>query len=229
MIGKTNAGTVRGIINVVCPNVSTVTMTQSGHAYSFTQTGTNLTFKLPNAGEWTIAATYNGITVTKPVTIVPGVVQTVTIGDSIVLYDHGVYATGFENGWTFDGPGRTGIEHDDHIQVDVFTSWKTGTSKGSIDLTGYRTLKATITGTLSGGTDPTEQIWFNVINGSGTVVAGKTERKGSEGVTRFDTTWVIDVSTINYTARFQLRAQTWSGGSNPRQAEINLYKIELLA
>ena len=223
MIGKTNSGIILGIINVTCPNPSTITVTNGN--LSFTGSGTYASFKLPRAGTWTITATYNGITVTKDVTITPGQVLATTIGDSVMLYDRGSYANGFASGWSVADYGT-------YVAISTNAGPVTSDSTGSVNLTGYRTVKARIEGGIGGTSDTHGQIWFSVINGSGTLIVTHTESYSPPewgGSETFDTTGALDVSEINYSVRFQLRAETWAGGSDSRHANISLYKIELLA
>ena len=226
MIGKTNSGVILGIINVNCPNVATVTLTQSGRAYRFTQTGSSTSFKLPVAGTWHISATSYGITQTADVTISPGQTRTVSMLTNLQLYNYGSYASGFASGWSQGDSG-------DHVELygNRGTS-RTATSNGSVNLTGYRTVNATIDGYFSIPSYCGGSIAFEIINGSGATILDKVESlsRGADSQTKTipTTTWTFDVSGINYSVRFRLRARVWSGGSENVQSRIRLYKIEAL-
>lgn len=224
MIGKTNAGSIVAFLNVSCPNSSSITI-QSGNIF-FSATGTNVSFKLPRIGDWTITASYNGITVTKTVTITAGQTLNETMMDNIYLYNAGVYATGFASGWSAGdygtyisvtgGPGGSGVSQ----------------SSGSVNLTGYRIVAIHVSGDIGGSSNTTEQAMAEIITEDGTQLLqiNKTysppEWGGSQA---FDETWGFDVSSINSNVKFRISGNTWAGGSDSRHATINLHSIQLIA
>lgn len=225
MIGKTNTGLILGIINVTCDNNCTVVLTQSGQAYSFTQSGTSMSFKLPNAGVWTITATFQGITQVKEVTLTPGQVLNVKVLDDFYLFDNGTYITGFASGWSSG-------DQTSYVSISSSAGPVYSKSTGSVDLTGYETINAKITGEISGTSHITGEIAFEIVTADNTVLASKSETFSTgefSGSKSYDTTWTFDVSSINQTVYFRLRAQTWAAGSDVRRARINLYRIQMLS
>lgn len=226
MIGKTNSGIILGIINVTCPNVSTVTLTQTGHAYSFTQTGTSMSFKLPNVGTWHITASYGGITLERDVVLAPGQVLPVTIMDDFYVYNRGVYAAGFASGWSYG-------EQSEYVYIIANAAINSAsTSTGLVDLTGYNTVKAEVTGNISCTQYTSGQVMFELLNSAGTQLQEKHVLYSPPewgGNFIFDRTWEFDVSSINEQVKFRMQAQTWAGGSDSRSINYYLHSIELLA
>lgn len=224
MIGKVNSGLILGILKISCPNNATVTI-QNGNL-SYTKTGTAVEFKLPRIGTWNITAAYNGITNTYPVVVNPGQTVNVTVLDSFYLYNAGTYITGFARGWT---KGETASS----VSINATASRNpTSTSNGSVNVTGYRTINAHITGDIGGPAATSGRITMEVISTDGTVLASNyiswsaPEWGGSQA---YDTVWVFDVSTINQPIQFRLRANTYAAGSESRHATITLHSIQLIA
>lgn len=225
MIGKTNSGRVQGILNVTCDNSCTVTVTQTGKPYSFTQAGTNISFKLPNSGTWNIAASFQGITQTKEITLTPGQVVSVKVLDDFYLFNNGTYITGFASGWSSG-------DHTSYVSITSSGGPAYSKSTGSANLNGYKTIKARITGEISGTSYTSGEIAFEIVTANNTVLATKSERFStgtSSGSKSYDTTWTFNVSSINQVVYFRLKVQTWAGGADIRHATINLYRIQMIS
>jgi len=222
MIGKTNSGIILGIINVTCPFAATVTLTQSGKGYRFTQTGENTSFKLPNAGTWNIKAEYNGISVNEDVTITPGEVKAVTMMKSVVLFnrDTGTYADGFTSGFT----------NGTSIQANQSTTTKTSNSNGQVNLTGYKHVYATLSGEMAIPPNCISKIGFYVLHGSSTV-ASKTWEPAQSAIANTVTVskqrFSLNVASSTDVVKFRLRAQSSLGDGTNRKSVITLHKLEL--
>lgn len=222
MIGKTNAGQVQGILNVTCDNSCTVTVTQTGKPYSFTQSGTSMSFKLPNSGTWHISATFGGLTQTKDVTLTPGQALNVKVLDSFYLYNAGQYMTGFTSGWSAG-------EQSTYVQVSSYgASTSTSTSTGKVNLRGYKTIRAKITGWISSELYAVSEIRLEIIDTNGNVLAVRSERLGGASKT-YDLTWTFNVTSINNDVKFRIASQGWSGGGDQSgtRGTINLHSIQL--
>lgn len=225
MIGKTNSGRVQGILNITCDNSCTVTVTQTGKPYSFTQTGKSMSFKLPSSGTWHISATFGGLTQTKDVTITPGQVLNVKVLDSFYLYNAGTYMTGFRSGWSAG-------EQSSYVGITTASGAVYSKSTGSVNLTGYKTVKAKITGDIGGVAYTSGEIAVEIVTADNTVLATKSVRWDAPawgGSESYDTTWTFNVSSINRAVYFRLMVQTWAGGGETRHATIYLHRIQMLS
>jgi len=214
MIGKTNSGIILGIINVNLPNSSTVTVSNGN--LSFTASGTSVSFKLPRAGTWTVSASSNGISETRNITVNPGAVVNVSMLTGLYLYNRGAYA--FTRGWSRG-------EQSGYVTVNGNNN---SISNGSVNLTGYRTLRAEVTGRLAPESYATCQMRFEITDTSGNVLQRQNETK-ERSAQDYSLTWTFDVSSINQYVKFRIATQGWSGGGEASgwTARINLYSIYL--
>jgi len=218
MIGKTNSGLILGIINVSCPNPSTITVTNGN--LSFTRTGTSASFKLPRTGTWTVTVSYNGLSEVRNIAVAPGQVVNVTMMSSLYLYNRGVYAVGFGHGWSTGDQGN-------HVYVSKGGAGYLGSlSNGSVNLTGYRTVSVYIEGTISSERYASSDLEFEITDTAGNRIMRKTINEGSKN---YALTWTFDVSSINYAVRFRPGVQGWSGGGSESGtwAGIRMYSILL--
>lgn len=221
MIGKTNSGLILGIINVSCPNPSTITVTNGN--LSFTRTGTSASFKLPRTGTWRVTVSYNGLTEVRDVAVAPGQVVNVTMMSSFYLYNRGVYAPGFGTGWSAGDQG-TSV----YVQSNSYNKNGPSLSNGSVNLTGYRTVSVYIEGSISSERYGTSELRFEITDTAGNTILKQSTGTASKS---YALTWTFDVSSINYAVRFRPVSQSWSGGGveSGTWGGIRLYSILLTA
>lgn len=232
MLGKVNSGLIFGILKVSCPNSATVTITNGN--LSFSNTGTYSEFKLPRTGDWTIRATFNGLTETYTRTVNAGQTVSLTVLTNIHIYHNQTYQYGFSgtfNGWHYrsssQAPDSYNPIEDNHVHAAAsgtsFRTWARSTM--AINLTGIRQVKFGGWGkTTTGGNDGDGKFAVHITDASGNLLAESGYQGGGDQEYP-NLVLTLDVSSINRTGYFQIYAEHWAYGS----AVINLYDIWLIA
>jgi hypothetical protein len=224
MLGKANGGGVVAVLNISCPNSSTITARNG--TLSFTRTGTYASFKLPRTGTWTVTASYNGLSETRNIAVTPGQVVNVTMMSSFYLYNRGAYAAGFTSGWSA-GDQNNSV----YVESNSYNKNGSAISNGSVNLTGYRSVSVYINGSIESERYAASQLSVEITDAAGNVLLRQATEQTQGNVKTYDLTWTFNVSSINTSARFRLVSQSWSGGSNESATwgGIRLYSILLTA
>jgi len=227
MTGKANAGGVLGLLNVTCAIETTVTLTKPGYAVTFTKTGTNLSFKLPMAGDWTMTSVQNGLTQTRTVTLTAGVPLTVEPITDIMLYNRGVYATGFASGWSSgEGSGSVSKTGGPYMKPRGYAK-----STGSVNLSEFETVQFEYSSSFNLGYYANGDFGFEVVRaGTDTVLASWTAPRRTYGNDPL-TTQTIDVSSINEAVNFRIWADGYSGGGEQAggTCSMTLYSVKVIS
>lgn len=222
MIGKTNSGIILAILNISAAKSCTVTLTQSGRAFSFSGTGTYMSFKLPSAGTWTVTTQFNGLTEVKSVMLSPGEVRNLTVLDALYLYNRGTYLTGFGTGWS-----RSGTEQANEILIwsNTYQNAERGIttrSNGSASLANIRTVEIAyhVGIGITEGSNWGSQAKLRVTDTGGTVLK---ELPFGHANRNQNATWYVDVSDTSAMAKFELMVNGGNGSG-----ELRLYSIKLI-
>ena len=226
MVGKTNAGSILGFINVACQYSSTVTITNG--SLSFTETGTTVNFKLPRIGSWSITAAYNGMTQTRTVTVSSGQTVNVTIEYEFYLYNRGTYHSSFASGWSAGNQGT--YIGGSGSRWGAFASVSTGT----FDLTQYKTVIMGVSGYINDQDYGTSAAGAQVWSTSGTALSEQNKvdpRSNLSYNITWNESWTYDVTNINQAVKFRIYTAHWSGGGELAEctAGINLYSIKVIS
>ena len=219
MIGKTNSGIILAILNISAAKSCTVTLTQSGRAFSFSGTGTYMSFKLPTAGTWTITTQFNGYTEVKTVTLSPGEVRNVTVLDALYLYNRGAYLSGFGTGWSRGEEANRII-----VWRNTYQSGGTdATSNGTANLNNIRTIRIEFEVGIYAEPDTNfgSEGRIRLKDASGNVLTAKQWAFGHASHNAAHT-WDVDVSDIS-AAKFSI----WVNGGQG-SAQMIIYSIRLI-
>lgn len=224
MLGKANGGGIVAFLNVNCPNSSTITAVNGNNR--LTATGKSASFKLPRTGNWTVTATYNGISQSQTVSVSAGQTKTVTLLTSVYLYNAGSYASGFSSGWSYGERSTyvetTGTQYGNNPSI----------SNGSVNLNGYKHLYAVVQYRV----DKAQYAWggseFSIIDASNTELAKQGHYDSTHS--GWDTyqpaeTWTFDITNINQIAKFKIATTYGSGGGDQSSANggIILHSIRI--
>lgn len=149
-------------ISVTYPAGSTVTCSDGTTTLTATTTTGRDTFDIPNAGTWTIKAVSGSSTASESVSITTsGQAESVTLSYSLYLYDNGA-VSGYT--WTADDDQdeATMTDKGTYLQLtagaDAYAMFR---SKNKINVSGYKTLKITLTN-ASMKVDSGNSIWWGL-------------------------------------------------------------------
>lgn len=183
-------------ITVAYPSGSTLTCSDGTTTLTATSTTGSYTFTVPNAGTWTVSCTDGSSTASTDVSITSdGQTASVTLSYALYLYNNGA-VSGYS--WTAkddEGTDTTITDKGTYLQLIADVSvYAVFYSKSKINVSGYKTLKMTLTN-VSMQIDSGDTIWFGLssnTNVQGTGMSTKTEYSSFSGTK----TLSVDISKV---------------------------------
>lgn len=149
-------------ISVTYPSGSTLTCTDGTTTLTATTTTGSYTFDIPNAGTWTVKAVSGSSTASQAVSIAAsGQTESVTLSYSLYLYNNGA-VSGYT--WTADDDQdeATMTDKGTYLQLTAgANAYAMFRSKNKINVSGYHTLKMTLTN-ASMKVDSGNSIWWGL-------------------------------------------------------------------